>query len=376
MMIRIILSVVFIFLLIIGPVHARDDRKNYSIQEAYEKLNIESQLGKVKLYFYGEAHPAVQRRIGMARTNRKTNAFNKTDKYACQWVFFSTLLQLRDRALADGGNAVINIKSNYKNQEFSSTTEFQCGVGRIIAGVALTGEVVTLSGGSSRSVRRKGVGNSSSPKTSKCSEKKISDMKSIDMTDEQIAQLCGQSSKLSSYDDSTARGAQAALNIQGYNVGTPDGLWGKRSRKAMKQFQKQNNLNATGEIDNASLKALGISGLSASPNEKNSGSANESSTTSPPTGSDMVIPTHDDDLFSSDSNEPEQQVDNSVINESVISSFKTHVQVNLYSEPDPFSEIVSVIPKNVKLDIINEGAEWLKVTYKGNSGFVVKAEVQ
>ena len=43
-----------------------------------------------------------------------------------------------------GGNAVINIKSNYKNVEFTSETEYECGAGAVTGGVAFVGEIVKL----------------------------------------------------------------------------------------------------------------------------------------------------------------------------------------------------------------------------------------
>jgi uncharacterized protein YbjQ (UPF0145 family) len=53
---------------------------------------------------------------------------------------------LQDRARKEGGNAVVNIKSNYRNELTESPTEFTCGAGAVIAGVALVGDVVTLKG--------------------------------------------------------------------------------------------------------------------------------------------------------------------------------------------------------------------------------------
>ena len=82
--------------------------------------------------------------FGEHRTNKKTNAFNKSDKEACDWVLLSALKQLQARALDIGGDAVIDIKSNYKNREFTSATEYQCGAGNVVAGVALKGAVVKL----------------------------------------------------------------------------------------------------------------------------------------------------------------------------------------------------------------------------------------
>lgn len=122
---------------------ARDTVATYSIDQA-----LQSEPGKVgddvKLYFAGQRHGAVVKTIGNYETSKKTNAFNKTDEAACQHVFLSAVIELQDRARKEGGNAVINIKSNYKNEVTESATEFTCGAGALIAGVALKGDVVTL----------------------------------------------------------------------------------------------------------------------------------------------------------------------------------------------------------------------------------------
>jgi len=39
---------------------------------------------------------------------------------------------------------VINIRSNYRNNETSSATDYTCGAGAVIAGVALKGDVVRI----------------------------------------------------------------------------------------------------------------------------------------------------------------------------------------------------------------------------------------
>jgi len=42
------------------------------------------------------------------------------------------------------GNAVVNIRSFYNKNHFSSETEFECGAGNMVAGVTMMGDVVTL----------------------------------------------------------------------------------------------------------------------------------------------------------------------------------------------------------------------------------------
>ncbi|WP_028212576.1 excinuclease ABC subunit A [Paraburkholderia mimosarum] len=124
---------------------ARNTVESYPVDAA-----LRSEPGKVSddiaLYFAGQPHPAVKKALGQFSTNKKTNAFGKTDEVACQHVFLSAVAELQERARKEGGNAVINIKSNYKNELRASDTEFTCGAGAMIAGVALVGEVVTLKG--------------------------------------------------------------------------------------------------------------------------------------------------------------------------------------------------------------------------------------
>jgi peptidoglycan hydrolase-like protein with peptidoglycan-binding domain len=55
------------------------------------------------------------------------------------------------------------------------------------------------------------------------------------------------------------RQAQQALNQKGFNVGRPDGLMGPKTENAIKEFQQKQGLNATGQLDDQSLAALGVS---------------------------------------------------------------------------------------------------------------------
>ena len=103
-----------------------------------------SRLEGVSFYFGNTPHPATVRVIGERRTNQKTNAFNKTDIEACEWVMLSALLRMHSAAVNAGANAVINIKSNFKNNLFESDTQYSCGAGGFTAGVALIGTLAVV----------------------------------------------------------------------------------------------------------------------------------------------------------------------------------------------------------------------------------------
>jgi peptidoglycan hydrolase-like protein with peptidoglycan-binding domain len=55
------------------------------------------------------------------------------------------------------------------------------------------------------------------------------------------------------------RQVQIALNQKGFNIGTPDGVLGARTKQALVQFQQQQGFQATGQIDTQTVTALGVS---------------------------------------------------------------------------------------------------------------------
>ena len=139
------LAVMTAFLLGTHSAFARDDRNMYPLEDALNTPDAKEKLDpSIRLYFGNQKHPKVVSDLGEWKTNKKTNAFNKSDKEACEWVFLSAVLELQERAQKEGGNAVINIVSNYKNVERSSDTEYMCGNGALMSGVAFKGKVVKL----------------------------------------------------------------------------------------------------------------------------------------------------------------------------------------------------------------------------------------
>ena len=139
------LVVALLSLLVTTSVQARDTKHMMPIKDAMSSADFTEKLNAgVKFYFGDQPHGPVVKRFGEFVSNKKTNAFGKSDDRACQWVLLSALLSLQDRALAEGGNAVINIKSYYKKNEVSSNTEYECHAGGIMAGVTLKGTVVKL----------------------------------------------------------------------------------------------------------------------------------------------------------------------------------------------------------------------------------------
>lgn len=124
---------------------AEDAVSTHEISAVTERADYAVQLEGVTFYFGRSPHPAIARTIEEnARTSLRTRKFGRSNEEACQWVMLSALLQLRDHAISVGGNAVVNVRSNWRNVEWSSETQYQCAAGFLMAGVALTGDVVAL----------------------------------------------------------------------------------------------------------------------------------------------------------------------------------------------------------------------------------------
>lgn len=210
---------------------ARDSVHQFSIAEVMEKPDNISKLAGVSFYFGDQNHPSFKQNYGEFRTNKKTNAFNKSDVEACQWVMMSALLQLHAQAREMGADAVINIKSNYKNNKVSSETDYTCGAGNVVAGVALVGEIVKLDSGTNYHVT-----------TTTNSHVTSANRQVVDSGNPA--------------DSSGIREAQKRLTELGYSPGPADGIMGSRTSAALGIFQDSQGLPVTGTVNEQTLEAL------------------------------------------------------------------------------------------------------------------------
>ena len=67
------------------------------------------------------------------------------------------------------------------------------------------------------------------------------------------------SSQLQSNDE--VRQAQTALQQKGIDPGPIDGIMGPKTKKAIADFQRQQNLSASGSLDRQTEAALGVGGM-------------------------------------------------------------------------------------------------------------------
>jgi len=95
--------------------------------------------GSVRFYLAGQSTPGVAQRLGEDISNKKSNAFAKSDHTSCQRAMLSVLKAFQESAKRKGANAVIDFVSFYKRNEERSATNFVCYAGGIMAAVTMKG---------------------------------------------------------------------------------------------------------------------------------------------------------------------------------------------------------------------------------------------
>ena len=134
------LAIALTVLLCATAAQARDTLLNIPLADVMLMPEAQTELdGSVKFYLAGAATPKISKRMGSDVSNPKTNAFNKSDEFACKWAALSALKAFQNKAKAQGANAVVDIVSYYKRNESKSDTTFECHAGAFVAGLALKG---------------------------------------------------------------------------------------------------------------------------------------------------------------------------------------------------------------------------------------------
>src|SRR5258706_11821109 len=122
-----------------------DGPLRFSVRAALEKgQSYRTRLEPDVRLFFGNQMASVAKRMTTFTANTRSNAVGKSDQEACDIAFISALARLQQHARSEGGDAVIDIKSTYRGENFESASEYLCGPGTFMVGVTLEGTVVKL----------------------------------------------------------------------------------------------------------------------------------------------------------------------------------------------------------------------------------------
>lgn len=98
----------------------------------------------VPFYMKGVKHKKVVKTIGNWSSTRKGRGAFQSDEDACNRTFVTALKSLQQRAITEGGNAIINVTSWTKNKPYEDKNNFRCVAGAVIVHVAIKGDIVVL----------------------------------------------------------------------------------------------------------------------------------------------------------------------------------------------------------------------------------------
>ena len=128
-----------------SPVFARDTFYDLLVSDATKSVMGEEKLLNVPFYMAKQKHPAIKKDLGVFKSNKRTNALNKSDEQACKIAFLSAIISLQQRAQRMGADGVVDIKSITKHKSLVSASKYRCAAGDLIANVVLTGRLVEFS---------------------------------------------------------------------------------------------------------------------------------------------------------------------------------------------------------------------------------------
>ncbi|MGO4761441.1 heavy metal-binding domain-containing protein [Cupriavidus sp. 2KB_3] len=118
--------------------------KALSSEAAKERIDPNTKLlfGFNKLE--GATAPTAYKTVKRVRrpVSQVPDAPKPTDEQLCQTVFVQAVQDLQQRAAEAGSNAVVEIRSNWKDDETASETTYVCAKGAAYIGVALKATLV------------------------------------------------------------------------------------------------------------------------------------------------------------------------------------------------------------------------------------------
>jgi len=140
---KILISGLLFLAIFSNAAHARDTEVLIESKVAVER-QAKGGLLDIPFFMKGQKHPGVKKKIGHWKSTRKGRGAFQSDLDACSRTFVTAIKSLQQRAIKEGGNAVINIKSYTKDVPYEHPSKFRCVAGAIIVHVAVEGDVVVL----------------------------------------------------------------------------------------------------------------------------------------------------------------------------------------------------------------------------------------
>lgn len=170
--------------------------------------------------------------------------------------------------------------------------------------------------------------------------------------------------------------AQARLKGLGWYSGALDGLYGPRTAKALKDYQRSVGLPQSGIVDSATANALAdvtpstsIGATTRPVDRKPTPVAAQAKSSE--TGSRQVKPAETASTQAKSAEAPSTQAAAGVNSEGSVGQATVLLsKAELLDNPDPFASVITIISSGSRVNLIERSGDWALVEYDGKKGYV------
>lgn len=132
-----------ILLALCGIVFAKNDVQYFDLKAALESAEFKAHLNQGITFKFGSNSGKNDTIIVPNLTSNQKASFmgDRTSESSCQRALLNAMIVFQKRAIKEGGTKVVNLTGYYYKQPYDSKDKFQCGVGSIMTGVTLKGDI-------------------------------------------------------------------------------------------------------------------------------------------------------------------------------------------------------------------------------------------
>ena len=129
-------------LLFCTNLQAKNEVNYFDLQKALQSAEFKQHLsGKIEFKFGENSGKNENIIISGLTSNKKAARGGKSEEASCQRALLNALITFEKRAIKEGGTKVVNLTGYYYKKPYDMTDKFQCGVGSLMTGVTLKGDI-------------------------------------------------------------------------------------------------------------------------------------------------------------------------------------------------------------------------------------------
>lgn len=123
--------------------HAKNEVQYFDLKTALQSADFKKHLSGQITFKFGKGSGSNDTIIVPNLTSNKkaSRGGAKNEESSCQRALLNALITFEKRAIKEGGTKVVNLTGFYYKQPFDSKDKFQCGVGALMTGVTLKGDI-------------------------------------------------------------------------------------------------------------------------------------------------------------------------------------------------------------------------------------------